>query len=253
MKRSEKISRAMKKKWAEIEYRQKTMDGMEKYRDSLPPKPVKIKKPRAPRRRRRASSGSDDGGEVSMVAAMPMTKRVKRPQPKPEKEEDFTVMLASTMSEGDMAKKRMAAADNAAKRKVVTAAAATLMGEAPTTIDDVSPTTTEPTLISNDTAEKKKPPVKKKKKKKNDGDVDRMREERRDLYDLLYGDETEKTSDSGTDGDQDGDDEDGDDEYNDDGGTVGGLYNEDRYETSIASQLDDENLDNFDPYGLEDF
>mmetsp|Transcript_16612 Transcript_16612/g.19716 ORF Transcript_16612/g.19716 Transcript_16612/m.19716 type:complete len:85 (+) Transcript_16612:78-332(+) len=84
-----------------------------------------------------------------------------------------------------------------------------------------------------------------------------MREERRDLYDLLYGDEAEKTSDSGTDGDEDGDDEDGDDEYNDDGGTVGGLYNEDRYETSltggVASQLDDENLDNFDPYGLEDF
>merc|ERR1740139_2022229 len=72
------------------------------------------------------------------------------------------------------------------------------------------------------------------KKKKKDGDIDRMREERRDLYDLLYGDEAEKTSDSGTDGDEDGDDEDGDDEYNDDGGTVGGLYNEDRYETSLT-------------------
>merc|ERR1711865_577392 len=44
-------------------------------------------------------------------------------------------------------------------------------------------------------------PIIKRKAKKKDGDISRMREERRDLYDLLYGDEAEKKSSDGNDDD----------------------------------------------------
>jgi len=75
-------------------------------------------------------------------------------------------------------------------------------------------------------------PSKKKKKSKRskepDGSINRLRDERRDLYDLLYGDE--------------------------DSGDEDSIVSK-QPATGIAAMLDlgDENLDNFDPYGLDDF
>lgn len=71
-------------------------------------------------------------------------------------------------------------------------------------------------------------PSKKKKKskipKEPDGSINRLRDERRDLYDLLYGDEDSNVAPK-------------------------------QPTSGIAAMLDlgDENLDNFDPYGLDDF
>ena len=99
--------------------------------------------------------------------------------------------------------------------------------------------------------EKKKKKKRKKKKKskrkkvEKEGDISQMREERRDLYDLLYGDEP--VIDEGE---------------ND---SVVSSYHKNQQEMIISSTnsptaiseedndlLGDENLDNFDPYGLDD-
>ena len=83
----------------------------------------------------------------------------------------------------------------------------------------------------------------KKKEKKDDGDISRMREERRDLYDLLYGDEPEDVDD----GDEDITPVIPDPLESESaamalfGGGVG-----------VGVDLDDENLDDYDPYGLDD-
>jgi hypothetical protein len=74
----------------------------------------------------------------------------------------------------------------------------------------------------------------KKKAKEPDGSVDRLREERRDLFDLLYGDEQ-----------FDGDSDDSDDDLLDDDP-------QDR-PSSTRFDLGDEDLDSYDPYGLDDY
>ena len=109
----------------------------------------------------------------------------------------------------------------------------------------------DPESIEAAAAKAKKKPAKK--RKKNDGDISVMREERRDLYDLLYGDDAESKPDVGD--DEDG----GDNEFDDDDeDSIDSAYNGDRFGVTsgngvVSSQLDDENLDTFDPYGLEDF
>ena len=72
---------------------------------------------------------------------------------------------------------------------------------------------------------------KKKKKKEKDGSVNRLREERRDLFDLLYGDED-------IDDDKDGDE--------------GNMLSE-SLSTRERMLIGDEDLDAFDPYGLDDY
>ncbi|MGK3744729.1 MAG: hypothetical protein ACI8RD_013112 [Bacillariaceae sp.] len=72
---------------------------------------------------------------------------------------------------------------------------------------------------------------KKKKKKEKDGSVNRLREERRDLFDLLYGDE----------------------DINDDiDGDEGNMLSE-SLSTRERMLIGDEDLDAFDPYGLDDY
>eukprot|EP00535_Pseudo-nitzschia_heimii_P010260 CAMPEP_0197191078 /NCGR_PEP_ID=MMETSP1423-20130617/22736_1 /TAXON_ID=476441 /ORGANISM="Pseudo-nitzschia heimii, Strain UNC1101" /LENGTH=537 /DNA_ID=CAMNT_0042643617 /DNA_START=388 /DNA_END=2001 /DNA_ORIENTATION=+ len=73
---------------------------------------------------------------------------------------------------------------------------------------------------------------KKKKKKEKDGSVTRLREERRDLFDLLYGDE---------------------DEMNDDSNVNVGKLLSHASSDRLDILLGDEDLDSFDPYGLDDY
>merc|ERR1712043_67213 len=92
------------------------------------------------------------------------------------------------------------------------------------------------------------------KNENENGDISRLRDERRDLYDLLYGDEAEDVTDrsrsshSGRVRNE---------ELND--GKYSYLDNPSSLSLSFSSffgggeNLDDGNLDNFDPYGLEDF
>jgi hypothetical protein len=69
----------------------------------------------------------------------------------------------------------------------------------------------------------------KKKKKEPDGSVNRLREERRDLFDLLYGDE----------------------EFDNSGEEEAAPSS--RQNNSANYDFGDEDLDSFDPYGLEDY
>lgn len=80
------------------------------------------------------------------------------------------------------------------------------------------------------------------KEMKDDGDISRMREERRDLYDLLYGDEPDHLA--------------FDDTEKDFAPVVTDSLSQSTNPTMSffggADLLDDENLDDFDPYGLDD-
>merc|ERR1712238_33262 len=71
-----------------------------------------------------------------------------------------------------------------------------------------------------------------KKKKKKDGSVNRLREERRDLFDLLYGDE------------------DGTNDYIE--GEEGNILSQSS-SPRVGMLLGDEDLDSFNPYGLADY
>jgi len=72
--------------------------------------------------------------------------------------------------------------------------------------------------------------------------VNRLREERRDLFDLLYGDESVSTYKT-----DDGDDENDMFPGNDDDDLPSKRRSTDRF------GLDDDDLDSFDPYGLENY
>ena len=71
------------------------------------------------------------------------------------------------------------------------------------------------------------------KKKEKEGSVTRLREERRDLFDLLYGDDPDLVA--------------GDDEEK---GAVTGRSTE---TSKLGLIFGDEDLDSFDPYGLDDY
>ena len=97
--------------------------------------------------------------------------------------------------------------------------------------------------LSKGSPKRKKAAPKKAKKKEPDGSVNRLREERRDLFDLLYGDEDNDDNDDDDDGD--GSDDGRDDDEEDDENQTGTGF--------VDLDLGDEDLDAFDPYGLEDF
>mmetsp|Transcript_4254 Transcript_4254/g.5543 ORF Transcript_4254/g.5543 Transcript_4254/m.5543 type:complete len:228 (+) Transcript_4254:468-1151(+) len=208
----EKISRAIKKKWQDAEYREKAMKGMELNRVANHRKsPV--------RKRKVTKKLSVDANGVTSATPARVRKKKKK----------------------------------TAKKKTKLASSATA------SIQAVKPVTK--------TARKKS--KKTKKKAEPDGSISRLREERRDLYDLLYGDEgsdgggrKSSTTSSSTSGGDVGssfnldDDDDKDDDFD------FSLSSSPSKSSSPFSSLfgangdneeDDDNLDNFDPYGLDDF
>ncbi len=210
-----KISEAMKKKWQDAQYRKNAMEGMEKYRDS---QPVKPKKPKI-----RAATIKVE--EVTAVTPMTTAKMKKK------KSRSKKVQVGSATSLAAKSVKKKKKKKKAVKKKKSTV----------TLADSATPSDTP-------VAKTKK----KKEKLKDDGDISRMREERRDLYDLLYGDEP---------GAMDDDDDDDDEDFD-----VSGVIDitkelevKDPTDSPSLSfftgtaQLDDENLDDFDPYNLDDY
>merc|ERR1712176_154701 len=99
-------------------------------------------------------------------------------------------------------------------------------------VKGVKSTTKSSNTINLSTEDKAPVEKKKKKKKEKDGSVSRLREERRDLFDLLYGDEADMN-------DNDGDDL--------------GNFLLDSSSTKVDILLGDEDLDTFDTYGLDDY
>jgi hypothetical protein len=196
-----KISEAMKTKWREQEYREKTLGSIRERAKELA-KTRPLKPPTVGQRNERKTEN-----ESSVHLTKVTTPREPR---RPKQVDESGNSIRSTASDNGALKKET-------KKKKITkkssqSASASEVGE-----------------ISKKKKKKKKI-VKKKKKsaseemalKEPDGSITRLRDERRDLYDLLYGDEDPAPS---------------------------------RAKSGLAFMLDlqDENLDTFDPYGLEDF
>lgn len=178
----EKISAAMKKKWQDEEYRKKTIAGIQKSQALKPKRPKAKPKKKATAPKEVTAVQPVDGIRV----AKPVQPKKKAPPVKNKKKRPVTRATPAATA----AKKR-------APRKVKP-------------IVESSPTEDE-ILLQQQQQEEKAAAL----KAEQDGSIKRLREERRDLYDLLYG--------------------------------------EDGASSAVLLDLGDENLDTFDPYGLEDF
>jgi len=237
-KRRERISESIRKKWEDETYRRKTLKGMSAYRDTLPPKPAKPKKERTVRKKRVGATTAVGGRPIGRKKKVGGAKKKKVKRKSDEDDDDAMIVMASAVSLVGQEKRKAVAEE--IKRNAEEDA---LKEEQKN--DGVTSELTEGSVVESAKKEKRDIKIKKKGKKK-DGDISVMREERRDLYDLLYGDEDEKKS-------SDGDDDDSgenDDNVDDQGDLLGDSST---FLRGIAKQYDDENLDNFDPYGLEDF
>jgi hypothetical protein len=200
----EKISKAMKAKWQNQEYREKSMrsmakrqEGNEELKRNRPVKKVLPKK--QPPKKTQVKGSQGDGVQRLQPLTAGENKKAKKKKKAVRKKKTIRILEKDEDDEVD--------ADGIIVVKAKTKGA------------------------------KKKPAAKKveKAKKEPDGSVNRLREERRDLFDLLYGDE-----------DKFADDDDEDDGYNDDN-------DEEDEERSAAFAIGDEDLDSFDPYGLDDY
>jgi hypothetical protein len=198
----EKISKAMKAKWQEAEYREKTLKSIAKRKDEM---------------------------QRDRPAASPAQPR----KPRPKKITQVKGSAAAQRSDGVVMVQPMAQGDTKQPKKKKKAPRKKTVRLMDKDDDDGGPVATvEPKTkgAGKKVAAKKKEA----KKKEPDGSVNRLKEERRDLFDLLYGDDDA--------GDDDGDD-DGDDEGEDDPHSLG----------PARFALGDEDLDSFDPYGLDDY
>jgi len=233
-----KISETMKLKWQDDKYRTKALKGMEKHRKTAPLRLV------APRKKATITSiKTVSGGSVKSLAAVkPKKKKTIKKKKKPLLKDSASTVTVK------------------ASRKVKRPTIAT---STRTSVNAVKPI-------------KQSAPVKKKKKKKaakklkDDGNIERLREERRDLFDLLYGDDPGFLNDD----DEEEDDEDDilmsttattaavSSRNNLDPSKVKGvngvmerMKSPSGYQALLGDRadLDDDNLDDFDPYGLEDF
>uniref|UniRef100_A0A7S0XLY2 Nuclease associated modular domain-containing protein n=1 Tax=Pseudo-nitzschia delicatissima TaxID=44447 RepID=A0A7S0XLY2_9STRA len=206
-----KISEAMKRKWKDASYREKTLSSIKKSAESrkVTSSPKKAASPSRTAKTKLKSTGIE---ELKPITATDVSKRKetkkratrKRPSAKKKGIKDDDDDEDGTLVE----------AVNKPKIKGVLSS-------------------TKPSSTINLSTEEEPPEEKKKKKKKEkDGSVTRLREERRDLFDLLYGDE---------------------DDMNDDGDDRVGKLLVDSSSSKVDMLLGDEDLDAFDPYGLDDY
>ena len=215
-KQRQKISDAIKKKWQDEDYRQRAMKGMEESRIKRAPIKKKTSK-------KTTVLKSDTVVAVKPVLAKKriIKKKTKRVTSRRKKASTQLFKETRSLLRGSVEKKKT-------KRK--------------TKIKKAS--------ASSDVMDESVSPSDKKKKStpKKDGDISRMREERRDLYDLLYGDETSS-------GKKNELVVNGAGKLLDDDDQGGSLLLEKPTSLSFFSDsatLDDENLDDYDPYGLDD-
>jgi hypothetical protein len=219
-----KISAAMKKKWQDDEYRKKAITGIQKYREQLPTKPPTTK----------TSTKKKSTTEI-VTALQPMTNASQK--------------VKKTAKRKSTTKKQSTKKDHSQTDT-------TIKADAP---KKNSKTSTVKLVQSVPQKSMNYTPPPEEKKLSDDGDISRMREERRDLYDLLYGD----------DGDMDEDDIDSDTMLS--SFSNNGIINADKAEEifddekriemtasslsfySNSEYLEDDNLDDYDPYNLSDY
>uniref|UniRef100_A0A7S4AB63 Nuclease associated modular domain-containing protein n=1 Tax=Pseudo-nitzschia australis TaxID=44445 RepID=A0A7S4AB63_9STRA len=221
-----KISEAMKRKWQDSSYREKTLTSIKKS--------AQTRKVSLPRTKPKSSRSKPSGSKSSLVKA-------KSPGI-----EELKPMIAGDIPKRKTKKKRVARKraptkkaikvdddDNCGDDEVTVGTAVRKPKTQPDKVKGVTSSTKTPSTVNlgNDDGRPVEKEKKKNKKKEKDGSVTRLREERRDLFDLLYGDE---------------------DEMNGENGNVGKLLSD-----SSSDEADilfgDEDLDAFDPYGLDDY
>lgn len=238
-----KISETMKLKWQDDKYRNKALQGMEKYRKNMPPR-LAVPKQSVPKNN---SVGQSRNGVSSISAYAPQKKKTTRKKKKKTvvKDKDSTSSVNSS--------------------RKVTRSRTTPSKSSP--VNAVQP-------IAKSVAKKKKRKKKAAKKLKDDGNIERLREERRDLFDLLYGDDPGFLDDRN---DSENDifmstsasaaattskTRSGLGKLNGINGVNDLLGRKKARKKSPANfesllgdraDLDDDDLDDFDPYGLEDF
>jgi len=236
----EKISAAMKKKWQDKEYRAKTMTGMEKYRDSMPKKPVAEKKKQQSQNSAAEAIIIDSVSAVTAVVPQTIGAKKKR-----------TRRARSTIKVGDLDPTSFAAKKAKTKKKKMKKKAKTKTKKKKKS----SVSLVESAEVQDGPKLK---PEKEEKKKSEDGNISLMREERRDLYDLLYGDDTENS------GEEDLSFEEANTMSKGAGGVIDltvkpSTKNDSDNEPkglsfyTATTDLDDDNLDEFDPYNLDDY
>jgi NUMOD3 motif len=189
-----KISEAMKIKWQDDNYRNRTVtsirENVVKKVKEQTPKAVKVKKP---------TKGETVTKSKVRLAKVAIPKQQSREQVPIELDEN-----------GEILAPKMKKVKKKKKKKIVNVKA-------------VSPLTPGQPRSPAVTKVKK---VLKENTKEPDGSINRLRDERRDLYDLLYGDEDFETD-------------------------VMESFPGDGISTLL--DMEDDNLERFDPYGLEDY
>lgn len=200
-----KISDAMKRKWKDASYRDKTVSSMKKSAETrkITASPASLLSPKKSKASRITKSKSKALGI-----------------------EEMKPMTVTDVSKRKANKKRLTRKKSTTKKVVKDDG-----NDSVTLVEAVVKPRKQQTKVKGVSEEK--PPVEKKRKKKKkeeDGSVTRLKEERRDLFDLLYGDEDTVNDD-------------------DNAGNLLADYSSD----SVDTLFGDEDLDEFDPYGLDDY
>jgi len=146
----QKISEAMKKKWMDEEYRKRATRGMVRQRDSAPPRMVKPIQPK---------------GIVAKSKLDPLNRSVKKKAKKKKKKSSINSSSSTTTN-----------ASAAASPKKI----------------DASPITPIEPMSAEAAREIPKEQSLAKEEELPEGSIERLRRDRKDLYDLLYGDDEEE-------------------------------------------------------------
>lgn len=228
----ERISQAMKRKWQDEEYRRKTLESIAKRK--------KKRRASSPSTTHPTTATKNPVRRVTAKKASPRAVMSRQARPTSSHSSSSSTVKANESRDPYSTISDEADEDHVnrnVKEEMVVIKSATPKSSKIKGVSSIQPV--EPT------ANRKKKKVAKKSKKsstvsketteaKPDGSVSRLREERRDLYDLLYGDEDEGSGSGG-------------------GGRDMASNGEKSSRLSGMFELGDENLDTFDPYGLDDF
>jgi NUMOD3 motif len=217
-----KISDAMKKKWQDPEYREKTLTSIQK---SAQNRTSSDSTPRRPAKKKTANTKNVGMQLLNPLSPADLAMRKKKKMAKKKKMKGAVAALKS------LEPREGAVALQPLEPRKASTTNSKLKGSRPPSNELKS------TIELEVVTEKKQKKKKRKKSKENDGSVTRLKEERRDLFDFLYGDEDSLLLD--------------DDEDSFDIGVNGAAAESTLSKMGIL--LGDEDLDSFDPYGLDDY
>ncbi|KAL7548957.1 hypothetical protein ACHAWF_012221 [Thalassiosira exigua] len=211
-----KISAAMKRKWMDEEYRRRATEGMNKGRE-IAARTIKMAKPVQPKMPRNHLQGGNSMQSLKSLSPLKAKKKRASPAPKTKRKKSTA---KRTKRKGPGSGRSSGSKSN---------------------IEAVEPMKSSPVANASEVK-----PKQEKAEKRGDGSISRLREERRDLYDLLYGDDDDDNSARKGESSAKGRaDEDSDSALP--SGMIAGMPSA----TMSALFGDDDDLDDFDPYNLE--